>query len=1071
MQRIMRLASAACIVVLALAIMPALASAQGVTSGGIGGTVMGPQNAPISGATIKIFSPTTGSVRTVLSRTNGKYTATGLEVGSYRVSVVAIGYGPKAVEEVRVSLSQMARVDFELEQKAVTVQELVTKAPPSTADFAPTRTGALTYVSDSTVRRLPTLNRQLQDFVKLTPQVTTNPDPNSSGELSIGGQNSRFNAIQVDGTTQNDRFGLGSTGELGGQANGRGISLEAVKEYQVVVSPYNVTQGGFTGGLINAVTKNGTNELKATAFYTMRSQDLVPDVPLYKGSLFNVKQFGGSLGGPIVKDKLQFFVSGELNRGIKPAGGPYIGQPQDAGSQLRVDQALIDRFNAALKTYGIDGGSAGAVDNENPITNLVARLDYKLGENNRLVLRNIYNNSKGDDFSRSSATFFLTSNRFKRSEHANSLALQLFSNFGGGAANEFELGWIRQRFARSFDALGPQVSVINVPSPVVSGALVKLVAGPDSNSHINQLDQDFFELRNDFTVPMGNGHLVTVGTRSDFYKVRNAFWQNAFGSWVFSSMANLEAGIAQAYGVGVGVGDPVARFKSLNLSFYAQDQWSLSKNLTLTYGLRAEAPVMLDKPTPNDSVDAYFARKTADVPSNWTFNPRVGFNWDVKGTNQTQLRGGAGMFAGTPPYVWLSNLYTTNGINGVSQVTCDGLSGRPAAPAFNATNAASPPQGCGGSLTIPGAVNTIDPNYKQTQLMRATLGIDRQLGRGFTASLDGLYSYSLKQPFMVNLALADPVGTDYAGRVMYGTLAASTGIPTQAFKNTKYKEVYDLQNSKGDYSYSISAGLKKRFAGSFDASANYSYQRSYSVGDFTSSVASSNFRNQRTLSGNQFDQRTDPSAFDRPHRVTASVSWTAPWKNYPTDVSFFYQGQSGTTFTYTYGGSSSRGDVNADGVTTNDPIYIPTSASEMNFAVNGAVSIDSQKVMFNKLMDGLPCMKAQSGHIMKRDSCRNPWFNQLDFSIRQSLPSTRGHKLTVQADIYNFLNFLNSDWGQYRQNNRFPQVTALTVTGKTADNKPIVTFNPLLGTLDGRFPVQLNTVSYWQGQLSLRYAY
>ncbi len=1079
MQRFLRLALAVSSAIVACLALPMVGAAQGVTTGGVAGTVTDSSGSPIAGATVRVSNPATGFLRVATTRVNGRYVVSGLEVGTYRVAVAAIGYGPKALAGVRVTLSQSARADFAMVRQAVTLQEIVTTAPPTSADFAPTRTGAQTFISDSGVKRLPTLNRQLQDFVRLTPQVVTNPSPSSAGEVSIAGQNNRYNSIQVDGTTQNDKFGLGDTGELGGQANGRGISLEAVKEYQVVVSPYNVTQGGFTGGLINAVTKNGTNSLALTGFYTVRNQDLTPNVPLYAGSQFLRRQFGGSIGGPVIKDKLHFFFAGELQKALTPAFGPYLGQPQDASQQLRVDQALIDRFSTALAKYGIDAGTAGQVDNLNPITNLVGRIDWTLSPKNRLVLRGIYNKSQGDDFSRSSATFTMSSNRFKRDEKASSVTAQLFSNFSGGASNELQVGYIRQRFARVFDQIGPQVTVTNVPSPVVTGSLVNLRAGPDSNSHVNQLDQDVLEFRNDFTFPLGNGHLVTLGARGETYKIRNAFWQNAFGSWRFESMDALEAGTAFAYGVGVGIGDPVARFKTANMSFYLQDQWTVNPSLTVIYGVRAEMPRFSDKPSALAAAETDFGRKTNEIASNTNLNPRLGFNLNPGGgSGSTQIRGGVGLFSGTPAYVWLSNLYTNNGNSGIAQFTC----AQAIAPAFTSANVANAPQVCAngtgpGVGTTIGTINTIDPNYKQPQVLRATFGVDRKLPLGLTGTLDAVYTYALKSPFMVNLELADPTTSDANGRVMYGTLAATTGIPTtNAVHSTKYSGtsgggVYDLRNAKGDYSYGITAGLRKSFAGSLEASAFYSYQRSYSVQDFTSSVARSNFINGRVNAGNQFDQKVGFSNFDRPHRITASATYTAPWKDYPTDVSLIYIGQSGTNFVYTYSGSGNRGDVNADGVTTNDPIYIPTRASEMAFVANGAFTPAMMVVAFDSLLDKLPCLSSQKGQIMAKNSCRNPWFNQLDLSVRQSMPAIGGHKLTIQADIYNFLNFLNSSWGQYRQNNRFPQVSLLTVTGKAADGRPTVTMDTRMGSREFIFPKALNSVSYWLGQVTMRYAF
>jgi hypothetical protein len=1078
MQRFWRLALAASLALVGTLVRPADAVAQGVTTGAIGGTVIDSAGAPIAGATVRVSNPATGFVRVATTRENGRYIVSGLEIATYRVAAAAIGFGPQSKDNIRVQLTQTARADFVMARQAVQLQELVVSGQQS-IDFAPTRTGAQTFLSDSAVRRLPTLNRQLQDFVRLTPQVVTNPAPANAGEVSIAGQNYRFNSIQVDGTTQSDKFGLSDTGELGGQAGGRGITLEAVKEYQVVVSPYNVTQGGFTGGLVNAVTKNGTNDFAVTGFYTVRNQDFVPDVPLYAGAQFLRRQYGGSIGGPIINDKLHFFVAGELTEASQPAPGPYLGQPQDAGQQLRVNEALITRFTNALEQYGINAGSAGQLNNENPIANLVGRLDWSLNNNHRVVLRGIYNQSKSGDFSRSAATFTLTSNAFVRDEWSTSITGQLFSNFANGATNEFQVGVIRQRFERAFDQLGPQVTVNNIPSPVVNGSLVSLRAGPDSNSHVNQLDQDVLEIRNDFTKPWGNGHLLTIGARAEFYKVRNAFWQNAFGSWRFESLEDLEAGDAFAYGVGVAIGDdPVARFTTGNYSLYLQDQWTVNPNLTLTYGVRAELPAFFDQPGFLEAAERDFGRRTDEIPTNININPRFGFNYLPGGTEgNLQVRGGVGLFSGTPSYVWLSNLYTNNGRSGIVQFTCDGQSGRPAAPAFNTGNVQNAPQNCGGVGpgvgTNIGVINTIDPDYRQPQILRATLGFDRKLGRGYTATVDGIYTYALTSPFMVNLALNDPVGTDANGRVMYGTLANNTGIPTTSLRapNIYSGGAYDLRNASGDYSYGVTAGVTKRFNGSIEAAAFYSYQRSYSVQDFGSSVARTNFINGRVTSGNQFDETAGISTFDRPHRLTANVTYTAPWKSYPTDISLIYIGQSGTNFTYTHGGASNRGDINADGVATNDPIYVAARGADIAFVQNGTSTPAQQAEAYDRLLADLSCLREQAGQIMERSSCRNPWFNQLDLSVRQSLPAVGGHKVTLQADVFNFLNFMNSDWGQYRQNNRFPQVTLFQVTGRTADGRPQVQMNTNLGDPETRFPRALNTVSYWQAQFSIRYAF
>jgi hypothetical protein len=1097
----MRLMLASATAFLVLLTMPGTAMAQGATTGSIGGFVQDSAGNPIPDATVRASSGSTGLTRSAVTGSSGRYVITGLEVDIYRVTATAIGYVPKAENSVRVTLSTTTQQTFQMVRLAVQLQELVANAARNSGDFGPSRTGAQTIVSDTMIKRLPTLNRQLEDFVRLTPEITTTPQASggTTGQpISIAGQNNRYNSIQVDGTDQQDRFGLGNTGELGGQASGRGISLEAVKEFDVVLAPYNVTQGGFTGGLVNAVTKNGTNTLAATAFYTFRNQDLATNAPFIANSQFSIKEFGGSIGGPIIKDKLHFFVAGELNQATRPAAGPYLGQSASITPGPPIDQATFDRFTSLLQSYGIPGGSAGLINDQNPITNLVSRLDWTLSDKSRMVLRNIYDNAKGDDFSRSASTFALQSNQFRRAEVDNSTSFQWFHNATNGGNNEFQLGYIYQNFNRALTYVGPQIRVFSVPVASGSGTY-SLLAGADSNSHINGLQQDVYEVHDDYTFPFkGNrAHLVTVGTRSDYYKVVNFFEQNLYGAWSFNGLDSLAAGNAHSYAVGLPRGgvDPAARFSTADLAFYMQDQWTVSPRFNVVYGVRAEAPVFFDKPVHSDSIANDFGRNTEDVPSNWLFSPRVGFNFN-SADGATQIRGGIGTFAGIPPYVWLSNLYTNNGF-GLGQLTCasaalpaPGLTEAEVGPGNNPQQCAN---GAGLNTGQIGAVNTIDPSYKQAENLRATLGMDHKLPMGFVGTIDLTWTKVLEAPFMTNLDLdlaqtSIAVKTDpNTGRVMYGTVAAN-GAATKALKpgvpNIYSGGDYDLENTTHGHAYSAAFSLKKSFSRSIAINASYTYSRSYSVQDFTSSVAASNFNFGWETAGNLLDKTTTaPAAWDQPQHIVAAITYTAPWKKLPTDISFIYQGFSGIPFTYTYGRTGSAGgDLNADGVSGNDPIFIPntTNIDTMMFvnftgSVGGGasrnISREEQADSFKSFVNQMSCLQGQQGQLMSRRSCRNPFFSTLDLSVRQSLPQLSGHKLTLEAEVFNFLNFLDSSWGQYRSNGTFQDVFLFTQTGTAADGTPIVRFDPNLANLNTRFPKVIAANNYWQAQLTLRYAF
>lgn len=1066
------------------------AAAQGVTTGSVSGTVSDAAGNPIEGATVKLTNASIGFTRSATTSAGGRYLFQSLEVGGgYAVSVAAIGYGPKTTRDVRVNLAGTTTVNVSLEKQTVQLEEIVATAPITAGEINAGRTAVQTVISDSLVARVPTLNRQLQDFVRLSPQVTTNPA--NSGALSAGGQNNRFNNIQVDGTTQTDRFGLGSSGELGGQAGGRGISLEAVKEYQIVLSPYNVTQGNFTGALVNAVTKNGTNEYKGTAFFTYREQSFAA-TPL-RASPFDQSQFGGSIGGPIVKNKLFFFVAGEGQRANRPAGGSFLG----GGSVIAppVTQAQVDRFTQILSSYGINAGSAGAVSNGNPIANLVARLDWQASATTRLVFRNIWNDSKADDFSRGGTVFALTSNSFRRSERANSATLQVLSNYASGASNEFQVGYTRQRFRRAIPQRAPQISV-QVPSATSAGAFATLRAGTENSSQGNELDQDLVELRNDYSFPINQrtqSHIVTIGTRNEFYKVRNAFLQNSFGNFTFNSLDSLANGLPVGYTVGLprGGADPQARFSGATFGAYIQDQWTPTPRFNMTVGFRVDLPVFFDSPVTTPQVFSDVGRVTGNIPSwNPQFGPRVGFNWDAEGNQRTQVRGGVGVFGGNPAYVWLSNLFQNSG-TGLAQLNCNATSGANTPPRFTTASVTTPPAVCGGGASLAtnvGTVNTADPGLRLPQVLRASLGVDRVLPGGIVGTLEGLYTRSLSGLFYRNLNLRGPVGTGQAGRVLYGTLNASTGVPTVSVINSTYGAIgggiLDISNQGADYAYSISGSLRKRFSSSWEASAGYTYGRSFSVQDLTSSVALSNWRFGRIYSGLESSTDVGTSAFDIPHRFVATATYTAPWKKYPTDISVFYQGQSGTPYAYIYTGTGNRGDLNADGFNGNDPVYLPTDAndaSQIQFqtftAADGStVTPAQQAAALNAFIGGIPCLNAQRGQIMRRNSCRNAFFHQLDVSVRQTLPQVAGQRLTLQADVFNFLNFLDRDWGKAKFANANtltpgtnPQVNLLEHVAQ-AGTVPVVRFNPGL-TPATQFQALTGAANFWQAQFTLRYAF
>lgn len=1009
--------------------------AQAVTTGSVSGTVTAESGEPLANVQVQVMNRSTGFSAGVTTGLSGRYTIAGLEVGSnYVINVRRIGYEPQS-RDIGISLGAASRADFVLSTQTIVLAG-VTVTGERSAIISATRTGSVTAITDTALRRLPTLNRNFTDFVALTPQVSTTL---FNGGLSGGGTNNRYNNVQIDGTSEADVFGLGSTGQPGGQANGKSIGLESVKEYVVMLSPYDVRQGFFAGLLINAVTKSGTNELHGSLFGVQRSEGLTRKQDYI--TEYEQKQYGFSIGGPIIRNRAFFFFSPEWQQRTSPAGGPYLGQP---GTNLT--EATTNEFLSALGQYsGLNtSGSFGLVNLENPLTNVFTRFDVNLPWNSQLVLRYNYGTAQDDNFFRSNSSFRFSDNAYFFESKKHAPAMQLRTLFASGAFNELLAGYTRIRDRRTPVSPTPMISV-DIPG-------YTLISGAERFSHGNQLDQDVIEITDNFTMPLGS-HRLTLGTQNQFQKFRNLFAQSTFGVWDFESMDDLRNGVAQSYIVGVplepdgagGVragGDGAVRFRSAIYSFYAQDEWTASPRINVTFGLRADIPVFKDKPPTNPQVHAQYGFNTAEVPSsNVQWSPRVGFNWDVTGDAVNQLRGGIGLFTGRPAYVWLSNMFQNSGMGAVALLTCNATTGSRTPPAFNNAAIASPPTACGGGQTaaLGGEINVIDPGLKYPQNMRATIGYDRRLFGNWVTTLEAMYTKGVNGLFYENFALAGPQGTNPEGRVVYGTRPFS---PT--LKPGGRSQIYSVSNQSNDYAYSFTAGIQRRYFNNFEGSLFYTNTRAYDVQSFTSSTSFSQLRFGRVTGGNLQDKTATRSTFEQRNRIIATAMYTLPTK---TDIGVTYFGESGAPYSYI-----ASGDLNADGFSLNDPVYVPndaTNPAEMVFLTStfGGVSYTpaEQAAALEEFIRSTPCLSENRGAILPRNACDGPWTNTVNVKLRQSFRAFRLQHVTVELDIFNFLNLLNKDWGLQESPGTSP-ITLLTsgnyTGGDAITGRPTYRFNP-----------------------------
>ncbi len=1031
-----RLAVAAVLGVLAMSSL----GAQGVTTGGIGGTVTDPSNNPLPNAQIQITNKLTGATAGATTRENGRYYIQGLEVGDeYTVVARRIGFAPQTRDFVVVRLSVTTRIDFKLTEQAAVISAVTVTA--TNDGFESSNTGTKGAVGDTVLQRLPTQNRQLTDFIKLIPQVSA-----SGPGYSAGGMSNRMNNVQIDGATERDVFGLGSTGQPGGQINAKSVSIEAVKEFQVLLAPFDVRQGNFGGLLLNAVTKGGTNEFHGSVFYDYRNQNWGRDTPVLRATDFNRTNMALSFGGPIIKDKMHFFVADELKSENVPLFGPYVGQPANATSPLQIAQADFTRFEQIMAGAPYNHtqiGTNGIVNGGRPQHNPFVRIDYKVNDSHRLVARVNYGTAEQQyrtQNNRSSSVMVYTDNEHIITSKKLAPVLQLYSNFANGSSNELFVGYNRVRDRRTPYSTYPQVTVT---VPRVGGGNATIITGADQFSQGNELDVDTYELTDNWSKNYG-AHTITFGTRNEYVSLRNLFTQSSYGIWSFRSLDSLAAGNANSFRKAVILRDNGnAYFKSINSAWYAQDQWAATPRLTLTMGLRADVASFLTKIPYSAAVDSAYGRRTDDIPTtSIQWSPRIGFNWDIDGDARRQLRGGVGLFVGTPPGVWLENPVVNSG-SLISFLNCNTSGSTSPAPAFNVNpNTYSVCRNGQGSAPI-GQVDFLDPDLKYPQPLRFSLAYDRRIGDDLVATVEGLYGRTLNQLFMVNKALTDPRGVDPHGRVLYGDSvltnngASRSKVPAGILNNggtARFGGAYEMTNQNNDYFYNLTFQLQKRYSRNWQGVVAYTYGRSYDVQSFTSSTANSNWRFGRTLSTDQTKADRAVSLFDQPHNVVAQGTYTHHWwkDRLSTDFTLFYRGSSGSAHDYVYGGSSGAGDLNVDGNQGNDLLYVPLNAfdtNEIQFRTSGSVTIAQQQQAFEDFIKSSPCLSKQRGQIMKRNSCRVPWQDQMDLTIRQSLPEAfGGQRATFIFQIYNVMNLINDKWGKTYQTD-----------GTTNSNVPLLT--------------------------------
>ncbi|HEX2456745.1 MAG TPA: carboxypeptidase regulatory-like domain-containing protein [Vicinamibacterales bacterium] len=1012
------------------------ASAQTVTTGSIAGVVTDAQGGVLPGATVQATHVPTGTVYEAVTDAEGRFTILNVRVGPYNVGVNMSGFKKEEQQNLPVALGEQKTVDFKLQLESVT--ETVTVVGESPIIDA-TRAGTADNISTQAIQNLPTISRNMVDFARTSPYfnpISLNEDPLA---LSVAGRNNRYNNVQIDGAVNNDVFGLSPSGTPGGVTEAQPISLDAIQELQLVVSPYDVRQGGFSGGGINAITKSGTNNLHGTGYYFGRNQDWVGESPTgTKIGQFSDKQFGGSVGGPIARNRAFFFGNVDWARKDNPSGISAAGTGQQFG---RV--AELQRFVDILKNnYGYDPGSLDEFIRTINSDKVFVRADFNISNQHRIVARHNYVDALNDIGRPTTSTYFMPDSFYRFRSETNSSVAQLNSTFGT-AVNELRFTYQRIRDKRGAQPFEDR------PFPFVTVRLSSgsVQAGRENFSTANELDQDVIELTDDYTLIKGK-HTFTVGTHNEFFKFRNLFIRDSFGNYTFNTLDLFDQGQAQAFSYSFSVtGDPrqAARFKVRQYGVYAGDQWRAAPNFTVTYGVRIDKPTFPDSPTANPLAVSSFGFGTDVVPNPTMWSPRAGFNYDLSKSGREQVRGGVGLFTGRTPYVWLSNQYGNTG-NEFRRLTVSNS---------NTNRIPFVPDANGQPTTVGNAatneIDLIDPDYKFPSLIRTNLAYDRELRFfGLVGSAEFLYSKNLKDIRYENLNLV-PAGTRPDGRPLY-----------TRNRNPTISDAILLTNTDQGDAWSIAFKVDRPYRDRVFMSASYLYGRSRSILDGTSSQAASNWGNVY-VPGDPNNPPLTRSNFDPGHRITISGGYDIPVPGVTLTASAYYSGQSGRPWSVLYGD-----DWNGDGRTTNDLLYIPRSASEVS-VING--TFDD----FMTFINSEQCLSDFIGRIHERNTCRAPWINTLDARVNVGLPFKRV-KAEITWDILNVLNLLSRDSGLVKYAN-FNDLLAvrLGATGVPiidANGKPVYNLTNLyvngqVQTAEQQF-TRADLLSRWQMQLGGR---
>lgn len=1059
-----------------------------VTTGSITGTVKDATTGELLiGATVKAVHTPSGTVYGTTTLESGRYNIPNMRVGGpYTITVSYVSYKEEVAQNINLPLGQTFRQDFSLQSSSTGLQEVVITGRQDKV-FNSSRTGAATFINREQLQNLPTLSRGISDFTKLTPQAGKG--------LNFGGRNKLYNSFTVDGSLFSNAFGLS---ELpGGGANAQPISLDALDQLQVNLAPYDVKLGGFTGAGINAVTKSGTNEFSGSVYTFFRSKSLTGNK--VKGQTvvndeFNLNQSGFRIGGPIIKNKLFFFVNGEIERQTSPGVTlrPLDGPPKTNQSEVPTGYANVSRQDMEtvkqllISQYGYDPGALSDFNFKQNNDKITARIDWNITQKHSLTLRYSYLNAfrdAGPSTSNSNSgrgananSLYFENMKYRQYNKINSIVAELNSQFSNRFSNNFSFTY--SGFRDSRETFGGK------PFPVVDierNGSNYISFGSEPFSGLNILNQDLFQFSDNFNYYAGK-HTFLVGIAGEYFKFSNGFAQFLYGQFRYASLQNfLDAANGNTavqpslyqltYSTVPGNPKPTGDLSAMTLSAYVQDAFQLKDNFRLTYGVRIDIPSYPTDLRTNPLVNAMTFRDgekldVSKLPKSVVlWSPRLGFNWDVMNDQRLQVRGGTGLFTGRIPYVWAVNQAGQNGLLFGSEFTNNptnrAFSGDPAT--YIPPNPQLPPSY---------AINVMDDDFKYPQVWRSNLAADIRLPGNLIATVEGIYSKDINAVYHRDANLVNPTGT-LSGPDKRPTFPGGSANRI----NPSITNAIVLDNINKGYSYTLSVQLQKDFDFGLGAMVAYAYTDAKDVTSSPGSQANSAF-NGNQIVGDPNNPVLSYTNFLVKNRVVGSVSYSVKYaKLLGTTLSLVYEGSPYADNFENPRLSYVTGNVNRDNGTSNDLVFVPRTQADIILipsAPSGGNTdtrtVDQIWADLDAYISGNKYLNSRRGQYAERNGGEYPWVNRFDFRLLQDIdfariaPKTKS-KLQLTLDIFNIGNLLNSDWG----------VTPLT-TGNNLlqfrdfngpSGQPRYSFNkqPL------SFRDNNAVASRWQMQIGVRYLF